>query len=44
MGNQPLLGAAVQSGDGLTIPKGYDGPMNALPRPSEPILGSTYEK
>ena len=32
----------VQSGPGLHIPKGIDGPGNVLPTPSEPIRGSTY--
>lgn len=41
IGNHPLLGEGVQSGEGFTMPYGHDGPINTRPSPSEPIRGST---
>ena len=42
IGAQPALGSTVQSGPGLHIPKGIDGPGNVRPTPTLPMRGSTY--
>lgn len=42
IGAQPALGFTVQSGPGLHMPKGIDGPGKVRPTPSLPIRGSTY--
>ena len=38
----PAFGIVTQSGPGLTIPYGMDGPMKTRPSPTEPIRGSTH--
>jgi hypothetical protein len=43
IGAQPALGLTVQSGPGLHMPKGMEGPGNVLPTPSLPIRGSTKD-
>ena len=42
IGAQPAFGFTVQSGPGLHIPNGIEGPGNVRPTPSLPIRGSTY--